>query len=1403
MANVFNRQNIQALLVRLSENDNQFLEQLAKAQNVNVNFDNDEQFTRVNAAPAGGNAATRIFTNTVVASYTLRVYQRNPNPMYMILYAFYKAMHEARRRMIALVAAQVRNRRTVNITKVYFRIGMKRPTDPERASAKRIKGQFTMNALEDSYAARNVFTIEMYDWLYNRIESLIFAEDYDAEYVELDFGQHFRSINAIRHNVTFFCEATCFYKVFSGGLIEGINWYTGNQQQLRRLIGTRGDFGGKRKMFYRGSDIQFHQECKTSLECLAINPLMDGTHCFPMAILCSQVRQYTIQENQLDEKRSVATVLKTFSHALASLPLLSIPCEEKIDEFTRGGKLFLLNPFTPKDPLGWEKASKILHAYVETKLGKSIDHTSWEECPQAYCDALDIILHIFFKHEKNRFDVYSPVERTDTARHVYMYCDNNHFHPVIDIRKFTDSTSVRKLSYCDYCQRSIRYNTQSKVKEDHIMKCHLKWQFTSEHVADFLRISTLKPQLHIKYTHEVKPMCNEHDRVNCDCGGMTTPRHMYECTICGHVGDSKTLSYQHRCYFSKPKPKELLANEKLFVLDIESMQKLNEESNKYVHEFVLMCVRNVYDENQKFEFFTVNDFMIQLRDNPVFENSLFIAHNGGGYDYQFFIQHLEQENMDFQFVPRPSSDHKYISLSILFTHSTVNFIDFMCLIPGSLKGIAQSFQLDVQKGDFPHRFLSPDTYEYSGCIPPLHSPSDFYSLHWKKNEKDLVEVEEWYEQQCLIYCTCTNECTCMKKKWVCKDFLKEYCWIDVHVLANACQKYRNLLLMVQPTGGSWNPTPIDPFQYLTQSQLAMQIFLSGFSSFPEIGISLPRHFPSNMKRYAWYHRLQVQNPMNTYIHLGTNPTKYVWMFALKTMDCYCLDNRTVYEFVNEGDTFNSDDLDELKSKGFIADYVVMHERDLMELDNYELEVMKLAGDRDFFFGGRTEVFSPYSKPDEDEEIKYLDVCSLYPTICSFAMLPTGHPIMYFGSQCHLERLNTNHSDPYFGFVRCKVKPNKKDILGLLPCKLESGKLVFNLHDKVGMWFTEEIYLAMKHGYEIVEIYEIHHFDERNRSDTLMRGYMESFLQLKQESEGWKKLGASSETPSEEEKDRIVEQLFESNGNIGRVRKDQVTKNPVLRQVSKIFLNCLWGKFCQKQKADFFTELTSYKDYEAVLNLPEGNDMTFRQMNGARWRVKYSKPTELLPFNRRYNIYLAAAVTAQARCYLHRQMIHIGPPRILYCDTDSIVFLNPKNAPPLTGIGLGKWTDEHPNEIISEFFALAPKCYMLNIESEISIKAKGCIMSLENQKKLDRERILGLIESYCVNQKVESIELANFSIFTNSNDIQYAYGTMFSRYNNKQIRCVLNKRILITEYNQDDSLGENISRVTLLPEGYVT
>ena len=344
---------------------------------------------------------------------------------------------------------------------------------------------------------------------------------------------------------------------------------------------------------------------------------------------------------------------------------------------------------------------------------------------------------------------------------------------------------------------------------------------------------------------------------------------------------------------------------------------------------------------------------------------------------------------------------------------------------------------------------------------------------------------------------------------------------------------------------------------------------------------------------------------------------------------------------------------------------------------------------------------------------------------------------------------------------------------------------------------------MENGYEILEIYEVHHFDADNRSDTLMRGYMGSFLRLKQESEGWKKLGASCEEPSEEEKTEVAQRIYDSNGGIGLVRINKVKKNPVLRHVSKIFLNCLWGKFCQRQKADFYSELTSYKDYEALLGMEEMKNMSFRQMEKGKWRIKYSKPTEICNPNKRYNIYLAAAVTAQARCYLHRQMIKIGPERILYCDTDSIIFIYPTDASELAGIGLGKWTDEYPTKRVSEFMAIAPKCYMLSFGEETSVmKAKGCVMSVVNQKELDQNRVKQLIQAFCVQKTFETVQLNNFAIYSNSTDINYKYGTMFTRYNKKAIRCVLNKRQLITEYSLDSQIGRDIDRVTLYPEGFI-
>jgi hypothetical protein len=95
----------------------------------------------------------------------------------------------------------------------------------------------------------------------------------------------------------------------------------------------------------------------------------------------------------------------------------------------------------------------------------------------------------------------------------------------------------------------------------------------------------------------------------------------------------------------------------------------------------------------------------------------------------------------------------------------------------------------------------------------------------------------------------------------------------------------------------------------------------------------------------------------------------------------------------------------------------------------------------------------------------------------------------------------------------------------------------------GSWGTEELRIAIEQGYIVEDIYEVYHWNEENRSDKLLRGYVAFFLQMKQEAEGWKKMGASSEDPPVEEKIRIQEKVYKESGYIAKIRIDQVKKNP--------------------------------------------------------------------------------------------------------------------------------------------------------------------------------------------------------------------------------------------------------------------
>jgi hypothetical protein len=86
--------------------------------------------------------------------------------------------------------------------------------------------------------------------------------------------------------------------------------------------------------------------------------------------------------------------------------------------------------------------------------------------------------------------------------------------------------------------------------------------------------------------------------------------------------------------------------------------------------------------------------------------------------------------------------------------------------------------------------------------------------------------------------------------------------------------------------------------------------------------------------------------------------------------------------------------------------------------------------------------------------------------------------------------------------------------------------------------------------------------------------------------------------------------------------------------------------------------------------------------------------ERVPSLRHTNEVICAFVTTGSRIHLYSYLNRLQD-KAIYCDTDSVIYIQPADAPPLveTGDKLGEMTSElKPHEIISEVVCQGPKNY---------------------------------------------------------------------------------------------------------------
>jgi len=947
-----------------------------------------------------------------------------------------------------------------------------------------------------------------------------------------------------------------------------------------------------------------------------------------------------------------------------------------------------------------------------------------------------------------------------------------------------------------------------------------------------------------------------------------------ECTRCG--GCCVPLKYnQHDCYMKPRKHKEKLDDTSIWVYDIESMQVWNENIGEYEHVCIWADAEQCYGDERIVQFNTMGEFTEFMMNTGGFDGGTIISHNGGAYDNLFLLKELEKRMIPHSAIPRPNSIHRYLQIVVhrdcLEKQSAedIHFIDFFMMFSAGLKSIAKAFKLPVEKGDFPHRFSKPEHLNYKGPLPPMFKPeldhegnrqyeeNDWFSLCNCRSEEDRDEAIKYWEEKRLEYCQCEGEHCCDKPLWDFMDELKRYCRLDVKVLKAAVKAFRQQILAFSGESEyDWSVNGIEPFKYMTQGMIALAMFVEGKAK-DKIAITFDKLGPYfKPGQIMWLEGLMNENSTLCIQHAGNWHKEFYdihkdcyltgYCHATNTaylyMDCYanacsiCYqekinnceihpDHGIMWKTVNE---LSNKRVDDVKSNvKYWATEVHWSHSDMASWANDRLG--NLMNMRDPFFGGRTEVFAAYCNIEKfpTKEMIHIDVCSLYPYVCSWCTLPTGIPKIFFGKAVDINRLSMNHRDPYYGFVRCRMSCNPTDLIGCLPQrrKFDGGdeKLCYDLLEKEGCWHTSMIYLALEHGYKVLEIFEVWHYDKDNRTDQLMRGYMEFFLRMKQEAEGWEDLGtdlfpdkADWNVLTEDEKDQICEYIFRLNGGFARPRKERVAKNPVMRQLAKIFLNCLWGKLVQRQakiSEKFVFGMKQYLEIISDFDIDQESVM-FRHLAGGLFKAcfEYKNIIESNPF---LNVAIAASVTAEAQCILMRRAYELGEENILYCDTDSLIILREKGLPPVYQSGLGNWTLEHRGAVITEFAALAPKSYALRTvkKNKITdkIKTKGVTLTNDNKEVvnfttikmvIDRMfRRMGPAKKVLIGPREYGapMQCDTMCIHPNVNNAELPYATLLTRYGKKDVRCVYSKRQFLTA--DDDETIEDMGLIRLVPFGY--
>lgn len=709
----------------------------------------------------------------------------------------------------------------------------------------------------------------------------------------------------------------------------------------------------------------------------------------------------------------------------------------------------------------------------------------------------------------------------------------------------------------------------------------------------------------------------------------------------------------------------------------------------------------------------MQDFLKWLDDLMKADTRPFIvlAHNFQGYDGYFIVNEYHKQNRILQ-------QHRNGAKLLQVKYDDITFIDSLSFFPMPLSSFPKTFGLtELKKGFFPHLFNIPTNQDYEGPIPDKQFfMPDVMSVQKRK------EFETWHAQE-----------QASSRVYNFKKELKEYCISDVKLLKQGCLTFKKVF----EAHAHFNPfSKITIAAACNRDLRQNRMEANTIANEPLKGWRLNTQQSRVALEWLHWKSTQLDTPLQ---HAGNTGEYRIPEHPKYTVDGYDATSRTVYEFqgcywhgcrtcytINrteghprlDGRSFadvyhcTQDKLRFLRAHNYTVHE--MWECQWKELKEQNEDVAAFVAGlhlstplnpREAFYGGRTNAIKMYHKATPGEVIEYYDYTSLYPWVNKYGKYPIKHPDII--SQ-------PGHTDisQYFGIAKCTVLPPYRLYHPVLPYR-HAGKLTFPLcatcveeemeknmvertyqcsHSSsqrhlTGTWCTPELVKAVEMGYEIVSIHEVWHFPTPRVG--LFQKYVDTWLKLKEQASGW---------PDNVGDDPIKRQQhihdYKQKENID-LNPAEMEHNPGLRTLAKLMLNSMWGKFGQKENKTQVKEIDDPQELATFLE-SDTRDVTYVGLApvGDSVEVHYKMVQEDHTPSPNLNIFVACFTTCYARLHLYDALYVLGE-RVLYMDTDSVIYTSRPQDPPLPHVGnyLGEFKNEiSSNDNITEFVSGGPKNY---------------------------------------------------------------------------------------------------------------